>query len=294
MLVTGASGFIGAAVCRRLAAEGAEVHGTGRTRPSPAVAEHHRVALPADAMSVMERVRPMGVIHLAAPVMAGANAEHRSILETGIVDGTISMAKATHRLGVPMVHAGTCAEYGSVPSPHREDGAVRPVDAYGELKLQATQQALAYPNVSVGRIFRAIGPGDTASVVAAAARAALTRTSFSMTSGEQIREWNHVDAVAAGLLHLLARPVLQGCIVNIGGGPELSVRAVVEMVFDAADCDRTLIHLGARPQRPGEVASLVGDHRRARAAWGEVHQPAIQDTVRDAVEWTRTHLEDAA
>lgn len=294
MLVTGASGFIGAAVCRRLAAEGAEVHGTGQTRPSPAVAEHHRVTLPGDAASVVQRVRPEGVIHLAAPVMAGAVREHRLVLEAGIVAGTAAMAKVTHDLGIPMVHAGTCAEYGDVPSPYREDGPARPVDVYGELKLAATQQALAHPNVAVGRIFRAIGPGDASSVVAAAARAALTRSPFSMTTGEQVREWNHVEAVARGLLALLARPALQGRVVNIGGGPAVAVRAVVEMVFDAAGCERSLMRVGFRPQRSGEVPLLVGDHSLAQSVWGEVDQPSVQETVRDAVEWMRTHLEDAA
>ena len=294
VLVTGASGFIGAAVVRLLAQLGAEVHGTGHRRHSPAPAVHHRAVFPDEADAIVAEVLPESVIHLAAPVVPGATDEQRALLRRGVVDAAIAVATAANRHGIPVLHAGTCAEYGDAPAPHLETGPARPIDAYGALKLEATEAVLAIPRVTVARIFRAVGPGDTASVLAQAARSALRRERFAMTTGEQVREWNRVDAIAEGLVNAAALSDLEGMVVNVGGGPAASVLDAVQAVFEAAGADRGLIDAGGRPQRANEVPRLVGDHGRARSAWGAIPQPPLGQTMSEFVAWTAARREGAA
>ena len=294
VLVTGASGFIGAAVVRRLAQQGAEVHGTGHRRRSAAPAVHHRAVFPDDAAAILAEVSPESVIHLAGPVAPGAAEEQRPLLRRGVVDAALAVASAASDHGIPVLHAGTCAEYGDAPAPHLESGPALPVDAYGALKLEATEAVLAVPGVTVARIFRAVGPGDTASVLAQAARAALRRERFAMTTGEQVREWNRVDVVAEGLVNAAALPDLAGSIVNVGGGPAVSVLDAVRAVFEAAGADPGLIDAGGRAQRASEVPRLVGDHSRARSAWGAIPQPPLRQTMSEFVAWTAARLEGAA
>ena len=294
VLVTGASGFVGAAVVRAAVRYGATVHGTGMSRKAPHPAVHHRAEFPNDAQALIDRVEPDLVVHLAAPVMAGASEEHRESLRSGIVDASLAIAEVSGRRGIPLVHCGTCAEYGDAPAPYVESARAQPIDAYGALKLEATERLMGQPHVIVARLFRAIGPGDESSVVAQAARAALAGERFAMTTGEQVREWNHVDAIAESVLRAAACSQLRGSVVNIGGGPTASVVSVVQAVFAEAQADPTLIDIGARPQRQSEVPLLAGDHSRARSFWEPVVQPTLAETVRDAVAWTKQRVEDAA
>src|SRR5262245_179849 len=78
-LVTGASGFLGSHLCRRLLAEGADVHATpraARASDDPRL-RWWRTDLAADgsARALLRDVRPELVFHLAGQVSAAPSAE---------------------------------------------------------------------------------------------------------------------------------------------------------------------------------------------------------------------------
>jgi len=297
VLVTGASGFVGRQVARQLLVAGAEVHGTGRDRRPKDCTVGHRSTFPEDAAQLIGKVQPSMVIHLAAPVMAGATEDRAGTLRSGIVDASIAIAEACASVGATLIHVGTCAEYGQATAPYTENAPCAPVDAYGTLKLEASLNLLdraRHQPIAVVRPFRAIGPEDATSVVAQAARAALSRTEFEMTDGTQVREWNHVDAIAAGIIATGMHKAALGRVLNVGGGPIASVLSAVQMVFRAAGAPTDLIQVGARPQRDGEVPLLAGDHSQARALWGSIPQPTLEATISLAVQWHRSHTEGAA
>jgi UDP-glucose 4-epimerase len=297
VLVTGASGFVGQHVARQLLAAGAEVHGTGRHRAPRNCTVGHRATLPEDAAQLFAEVQPSMVIHLACPVVAGATVDQAAALRAGIVDASLAVAEASAHIGAPLIHVGTCAEYGQTTAPYIENAPCAPTDAYGTLKLEASLKLLdraQHQPIAVVRPFRAIGPGDTTSVVAWAARAALTQTEFEMTEGMQVREWNHVDAIAAGIIATGMHKAAFGRVWNVGGGPNASVLSAVQMVFRTVGAPADLIRVGARPQRDGEVTLLAGDHRQAQALWGAIPQPSLETTIAHAVEWYRSHLEGVA
>jgi len=214
-------------------------------------------------------------------------------LRPGIVDATQAISAASASSRAQLVHIGTCAEYGRCPAPHNEDHTPQPVSPYGVLKLAATQSALA-AGATVVRPFRAIGPGDSQSVVVPAARAAKSAQPFAMTEGSQIREWHHVQAIATGIVAAGAHPEARGLVINIGGGETRSVHGVVESIFRAAGSPLDLIQRGAREPRQGEVPRLTGDHTRARSLWGEIQQPSLDETLRETIAWLETARGDAA
>lgn len=295
-MVTGNSGFLGAAVGQSLLDAGAVVHGTGHTRVATACTVPHQLSLPDGARGVLESVAPSVVFHVAAPVNPDLSSGAKTSFRDGIVAGTESVVDVCRDIGARLVHVGTCAEYGAIPAPYREDQPCVPGGEYGRLKYAASQLVLKATGLDwrVVRPFRAIGPGDEVSVVAAAARAALRAEVFEMTDGTQVREWNHVQAVAQGIVAAGAHPDAKHQVINVGGGPRMSVRNVVERIFVLADADLGLMRPGARERRPHEVDALYGDHMRSRSLWGEVEQPSLDETLQAVLSWQDARMGGAA
>jgi nucleoside-diphosphate-sugar epimerase len=254
------------------------------------------MTLPKDATSVIAQVSPSVVIHLAAPVNPDPSDHAKDAFRQGIVAGTEAVASACVAVGARLVQVGTCAEYGSVSAPYREAQVCQPEGLYGTLKHEASMVVSGNADLdwTIVRPFRAIGPGDDSSVVAAAARAAIGAEVFEMTDGAQVREWNHVDAVAQGIVAAAVHPGALRRVINIGGGPRMSVRDIVKRIFCLADADPGLVHVGARVRRLHEIESLFGDHSLAESLWGAVEQPTLDEVLRSVLSWQQSRIGGAA
>jgi UDP-glucose 4-epimerase len=288
VLVTGASGFIGAVVSRLLLSAEAEVHGSGHTRDPRREINGHRAQLPQDTERLFEEVRPEVVFHLASPIMLGADPTLLDTMRTGIVEASTRIAKACADHGARLVHVGTCAEYGECDAPYGELDTCKPKDPYAILKLEASQAVLKrapHQPITVVRPFRTIGPGDNRGVVTAACRSALSNKPFPMTDGRQIREWNHVEAVSKGIICAGAHPDAIGQIINIGGGEKQSVFDVVRTIYELAGANPAHILTGSLERRVHEVDHFWGDHSVSESLWGPLTQPDLHDTLASCLQW---------
>lgn len=298
VLVTGASGFLGGAVCDVLLGAGAEVHGTGRSRLPPREVVAHHASRPDDLGEIVARVRPEVVLHLASPVELGREPELYARLRPGILDASAALGRACLQAGVRLVHVGTCEELAGGTVPFGPE-ALAPTSPYSALKAAAAAwlQMLARTHgleLVVARPFRCFGPGEARGLVPAACRAALLGQPLPTTDGRQVREWNHVDAVAKGLVALAASPRAAGGAWNLGGGPRLSVAEVVARIFARAGAEPSLVQAGALPRRPGEVEAFWGDHAATDALIGPLPHPPLDEALDETLAWHRARLETAA
>jgi nucleoside-diphosphate-sugar epimerase len=297
VLVTGAGGFLGAALCRHLLARGVEVHGIVRERPAPDGVRARRLDL-VDVeswRSVFAEIDPEIVFHLAAPVDLSRAPEAWDALRPGILDVSSEVARACLRSGARLVAVGTCEEYGDGPAPFREDQIPRPVSAYSALKAAATLWLTALHRlhglrVTVARPFLCYGPGQSPGrLVPLAIQRALRGEPLDCTDGRQTREWNHVEDVVRDLT-LCAAPGLEGRVLNLGGGPEQTVADVIHAIFALCGANPRLVRLGALPRRPGEVARFVGDHTLAERLIGARPRRSLEEGLRETVEAARREM----
>src|SRR5688572_21970129 len=142
VLVTGATGFIGSHLVRRLVAEKARVtafvrHTSDRKRikdrlPFIDVREVDIRTFGA-VSSEMEKVKPEIVFHLGAEGVTEPFLPHNLALRTNL-DGTINIVKAAVHVGAQrIIHTGTSYEYGDQADESRLD----PISPYAASKAAA-------------------------------------------------------------------------------------------------------------------------------------------------------------
>ena len=281
---------MGRALCRLLCEAGAEVHGTWRSRPTDASVLAHHAVFPADAHELIQQIRPERVFHLASPIDHDTDPSVYRRLLPGILEASMAIAQACEIFHARLIHIGTCAEYGDLPSPLHESNLCRPTAPYGMLKLAATHAVLSMVRSTtlhavVLRPFRAHGPHDRNSLVAQACHAAVHGLPLSITSGEQIREWNGVYEIAEAIMAAGAHPDLSGELLNIGGGPKASVRSVVETLFQQAGTDTHLIQVGRLESRKGDPVALWSDSTQAREKLCLNPPLSLEESLADTLAW---------
>jgi UDP-glucose 4-epimerase len=260
VLVTGATGFIGRQVCRRLVESGATVYGLSRSASpatvpagvSPIAAD---VTQRAEMVAALKRVRPSQVLHLAA---AGVTEPFLPMEQAAAVNvsGTIHVLEASCDVGVQrFVQVGTAYEQ---PASETDRG---PNSPYVASKLaawlfwRAFTEKNAIDSVAV-RLFHVYGPEQLRGLIPAAMQAARCNETFNMTPGEQWRDFIYITDASEALVTTLSAPDVRGKTYDIGTGAGLQVRTVVQRIFEQLGSHGRYV-LGALDYRAHEEMDLV-------------------------------------
>jgi len=239
ILVTGASGFIGCHVVEGLLARGHQVTAVARDAQRASRSSWYGRAsfLAADIHdpATIERLNPAAfdaVMHLAWPGLPNYSAlshlDRTLPAECAFLKGLV-LAGARQ-----LLVSGTCFEYGLQEGCLGESTPPAPVTPYGAAKntlrcyLEALQKTHPF-RLQWARLFYMHGPGQNPKSLLPQLDKALAEGMpvFSMSGGEQLRDYLPVGEVAARLVALLEHPSFDG-IVNICSGQPISVRRLVE------------------------------------------------------------------
>ncbi len=174
VLVTGGAGFIGANLCKSLAAESAisqvvalDDLSTGRKENLAGVAGVELVEGSILDGALLDTLFDGvdAVVHLAARPSVPRSLADPMATHAVNVDGTMAVLEAARRHGRPqLIVASSSSVYGANPAlPKREDMATLPVSPYAASKLAAESASLAYGHsfdlpVLAFRFFNVFGP----------------------------------------------------------------------------------------------------------------------------------------
>ncbi|HEY1636133.1 MAG TPA: GDP-mannose 4,6-dehydratase [Acidimicrobiales bacterium] len=308
VLVTGATGFIGSHLVRRLVDDEAEVHALTSTVSSvypvrlldlrERINLHEGSLTDPTAMAVLaETVRPQVVFHLGAYTHVGKSWQRVDECVQTNVHGTVNLLQALASTGYRrFVYTSTSEVYGDVPVPFAEDATVNPLSPYsvskyaGERFGRMFHLGRGWPIVVV-RPFNAYGPAQSPDrIVPEIVVKGLRKERLAMTQGFQTREFNFAEDLADGFVRAATAPGLEGQVVNLGGGQEVSMRDLARTILDLMG-NPIAAEFGALPDRPTEIPRMYSDTRKTRDLLGYVPSHSLEAGLERTIAWYRAELD---
>jgi UDP-glucuronate 4-epimerase len=319
VLVTGAAGFIGHHVCKRLLASGrCEVLGVDNLNAyyDPALKRARLEALgspegfrfvqadvaDAPAFAGLHRgFAPDYVVHLAAQAGVRYSSERPDLYVQANITGFLNVLEACRALPPRhLVFASSSSVYGAgARAPFSEDQAAdRPVSFYGATKRANELMAHSYAHlyglpVTGLRLFTVYGPwGRPDMTPYLFAKAILDGSPVRLfNEGRNLRDFTYVDDVAEGLLRVLLYPPAEPPVppyrvFNLGHHRPVEMLLFVRMLEQLLNRKAEIELL---PPQPGDMVETCADLTRVQAASGYRPKVRLEDGLRTFVEWFTAH-----
>ncbi|MBI3423762.1 MAG: NAD-dependent epimerase/dehydratase family protein [Acidobacteria bacterium] len=304
VLVTGATGFIGANLVRALLQSNAEIHviaraGADRWRLAEIAAQliWHAADLTARAplARAVAAAQPDFIFHSAAFGGHSTTAAQRAAALGDTVAGTANLLEALAPLPYRrLVHLGSSLEYGPKAQPLREDDLLTPNTFRGATKAAAAllclQAARAEQKpIVVLRPFSVYGPWEAHGRLLPTLMLALLRGGeLPLTEAGIYRDFIFVEDVVEACLRAAATDGVVGEIINAGSGEQYSNEEVVALAQEVAGI-RLKVTPGTFPRRPSDTAHWVADIGKAQRLldWQPRHDLRVGLTKTFA--WFRAH-----
>ncbi|ROP83625.1 UDP-glucose 4-epimerase/UDP-glucuronate 4-epimerase [Stella humosa] len=319
MLVTGAAGFVAAALVEEAAGRGEAVVAVDRAEPLPSLAAAW-AALPGDVCfeladvrdpdgvaRVLERHRPSVVVHGAAVTSGPAReaADPTGILDVNIM-GVARVLQAAHAAGVRrVVHLSSASAYGAAAfdgdALDEEATPSRPESLYSVTKFAGERTALRLGDlwgmdVRVARLTAVFGRWERDTGVRDTLSPQFQATALALRGEEAVldrpgqRDWVYVRDVAEALLALRDAEAAPS-VVNVGRGREWAVACWCGLLAErfprfrwrlAERGETPTVDLhGARDRRPLAVDRLAA--LGYRSDWG------LERSFQDYMGWVDAH-----
>jgi nucleoside-diphosphate-sugar epimerase len=301
VLITGAGGFVGSALAKRLVRSGYEVHAllkgsTKRWRLADVQSDlrAHEVDVQdfEGLTQLCSEVKPEIVYHLAVHGAYPTQSDADAIINTNIL-GTWNLLKALSKIDYEaFVSAGSSSEYGFKDFAMRETDIPEPNSYYAVAKCAQTllcqhvARAEKRP-INTLRIFSAYGPyEEPRRLVPTLISRALNNQELLLVPPETARDFVYVEDVVDAFLCIEQLSKLQGEVINVGTGLQGTVRDVVEAILEHTGA-RVECKWGAMPGRIWDAKIWVADCTRAKTLLGWRAKTRLTEGLRNTVAWTK-------
>jgi dTDP-4-dehydrorhamnose reductase len=289
VLVTGAGGLLGRAVCRVFAGAGQRVIGLTRTSAvDPVCAETVNFSLEDSAQisAAVAAAAPDWIVHAAANTDVDACEREPAAAARLHGEASANLASAAARRDARLLYVSTDSVYdGDRPGAHAESSRVRPINAYAHTKLAGEHACLAVaPGTIVARVnffsLEPPAPRGLAHWMLSNLRAGRPFNGFTDVNFSPLSTHD----LALTLLAMLTRN-LPGGIYNTGASDACSKYVFAQQLAALVGADAGLIRaagLISGPLAAPRPRNTAMDSRRLATALGCV-LPTVEESLRAAV-----------
>ncbi|MER2197526.1 SDR family NAD(P)-dependent oxidoreductase [Methylobacterium brachiatum] len=321
ILVTGAAGFIGFHLCRRLVELGYNVAALDSFNnyydTSLKDARAARLDLEygvfvkkmdiADPDAMKSALRDSGaevVVHLAAQAGVRYSIEQPFTYERSNLQGHLSVLEACrHAQKIKhLIYASSSSVYGERPASgfaFREDDPVdAPVSLYAATKRAGELMSYTYAHLyqipQTGlRFFTVYGPwGRPDMAYFSFTRRILRGEPIELYGeGQMQRDFTYIDDVVSGVIKIIDCPPAAGKqrVLNIGASNPRSLQNFVDII--ERNCAREAVRV-IRSMQPGDVTATWADVSRLRALVDYTPSTTLEEGLEKFVDWYRSFYDD--
>jgi len=307
VLVTGATGFIGACLTRRLVEMKWDVHVVSKGASNKwrigdllgSLVEHESDLRDRKRLSrIVLEVQPTIIYHLATYGAYHFQNDVENIMTTNI-DGTLNLLAACSEVGFDhFVVAGSSSEYGMKNHPMKETDVLEPTDFYGVAKAAATLSCMCLAKlrnlpINILRLFAVYGYYEAHTrLIPTVIRASLLGENPRLVSPSSVRDFIFVeDVIDAFLKAASVRKELCGEIYNVGFGKQYTTLEVVSKIIELVDANVRPMWGHAEPRQKQEPKLWVSDPSKIRRCLGWKPKYGLERGLGKTIEWFRRNLQ---
>ena len=299
ILVTGASGFVGANLFKTLTAVRDDVYAVVRREKNWRLAEvKDELVIAVDlndyaaAKNLINSVAPQTVFDCAAYGAYSFEEDANLIYQTNFQSIVNFVGLLAGQPFAAFIHAGSSSEYGTNCAAPSEDSVCEPNSPYAVSKVAVASylrfmgNQRSFPCVNL-RLYSVYGPlEDTSRLLPNLLRHALEGKLPPFVDPRTSRDFIHVDDVCAAFIMAAAKmhPGLYGENFNIGTG-------IKTTIAELADVTRRVFNVAAEPQfgtmegRAWDLAEWYSDPRKAIEQLGWKPLVTLEDGLRSMALW---------
>ena len=297
VFVTGATGFIGAAVASRLASDG--YHVAALVRPEANLSRlgewrdrirliHGTLAASTTYEDALADFSPDTVMHLGwHGVGKGARDDPDQIYVN--VPDSLDLFLTAQRAGCrTFIGAGSQAEYGRSTQPLSEDSPIGPATLYGAAKFAAysvlSRLAITHcMRFAWLRLFSVYGPQDhDSTLISYFVRELLLRHRPAVSAGSHLWDYLYIDDAAQAFVDVAERK--GSGIYNVASGSARPLRETLQMIRDHIDPG---LQIGFGEASVSHAQPLQASVARLRALGWSPATP-LSTGIRNTVAWRRS------
>jgi len=301
VLITGATGFIGSVLARRLIKEGHEVHAFIRpgsdTWRLDDVYDKFKAIYTVNlynkdlVQTFVEHVNPEIIYHFAANRASSDSSSLSGDISTNII-GTWNLLEAAKKINYELfVNAGSSSEYGQKQYSMRETDVLEPNSYHSFAK--GSQTLLCQTHASVEdkpivtlRFFSVYGPYERKSrLIPAVILGALNKEILNLSYQWVSRDFIYIDDVVDVCLKIEQLCYCPGEIINIGTGSQSTIKQVVDIVSSVVG--RELECSWESDGRVWDTDNWVADISACRESFSWEPKVSLREGLEKTINWMK-------
>ena len=319
VLVTGAAGFIGYHLSRRLLDAGANVIGLDNLNDYYEVSlkeERLRLLLAMDGFrfvradladadrvhNVFAEEKPEIVVNLAAQAGVRYSIENpRAYIDSNLIGFFNILEACRHFQPSHLVYASSSSVYGNRKTApfSTKDDVSKPVSLYAATKKSNELMAWCYSHLygfpSTGlRFFTVYGPmGRPDMAYFSYTKKILAGEPIKVFGGgNMLRDFTYIDDIVEGVMRILPVPPKadeEGCratVYNIGNNKPVQLMRFIKALEDAIGCEAKKEFL---PMQPGDVYQTWADIEPLERDFGFQPVTSIEEGLKKFIEWYKSY-----
>lgn len=304
VLVTGASGFVGACITRRLLKENYEVHIVAREKSDlwrlqdviSNLQIHNTDLMNDEEVTRLADSTSIDIIyHLATYGGYHYQTNLDNTINTNLI-GTWNLFREFSKKGIEMfINTSSSSEYGEKFEPMREDMKVEPNNMYGATKASATILCSTYAKVTKTplvtlRLFSPYGYYDAQTrLIPTVISSCLLGKEIKLAQKDSKRDYIFIDDVVEAYLSVSKLSSLYGEVFNVGSGIQYTVEQIVNTINNLTSKDIKL-EWGNNFNRQYEPGIWVSDNKKVENKLNWEPNIGIEDGLKATIKWFENNL----